>query len=336
MEISSSDIQKVLTDAYKTGHAWNPAYPSLRNLDLAAVEKMNGTERDAKDLVASRQASDINADVLVYAFHSGRKIQYDGDIGPATLALVNIPRCPLPDHPPPVTASFDYGDEELNGAVRSYAEFAEYVGGTGSWPKGCDPDHPNVHSVVTLINAGGASASQKEKLTEVLKYVEACEAEIGQHLRHVVTPNTYSKPNHNIVFGPIPGSVIGFNYFPTPNTCNQTVQGKIDSTFGASAITLANLFTHEYKGHGDGLEHTRGGIMNPSIITINPLSWIGDPHEKTKKRYFGGVPVPTDNPPPPPPPPTGDPKPVSSFTLEGKEYDIYAKGRKLPPIVIEV
>jgi hypothetical protein len=335
MDISSADISKILVDAYQTGHAWNKAYPNLQNIDMAAVLKMDGSESDAKELVASRMASDINADYLVNRFHN-RPIQYDGEIGPATMVLVDIPRCPLPDHPPPPNASFDYGDEDLNGAVRSYQEFAEYVGGTGSWPKGCDPDHPNVHSVVTLINANGASASQRAALTEILGYVERCEAEIGQHLRHIVNPpGSFPKPNHNIVFGPIPGSVIGFNYFPTPNTCNQTVQGKIDSTFGASAITLANLFTHEYKGHGDGLEHTRGGIMNPSIITINPLSWLGDPHEKTKKRYFGGVPVPTDTPPPPPPPP-GPTVPVSSFKLNGKEYDIYEKGGRIPPIVIEV
>jgi hypothetical protein len=334
---SQAEITKVLVDAYKTGHAWNLAYPNLQNLDLAAVEKMDGTEQDARDLVASRQASDLNADYLVNRFHN-RPIQYDGDIGPATLVLVDIPRCPLPDHAPPPHASFDYGDEDLNGAVRSYQEFAEYVGGTGSWPKGCDPDYPNVHSVVTFFDDRNASASQKAVLTEALKYTEACEAEIGQHLRHVRPPATFANPQHHVTFGPIPGSVIGFNYFPTPNQCRQTVQGKIDSTFGASAITLANLLTHEYKGHGDGLQHTRGGIMNPSIITINPLSWIGDPHEKTKKRYFGGVPVPTtDSPPPPPPPPPGSDVVVSRWTDEGRSYETVRKGgTRPPPIVIEV
>lgn len=333
MKPSSAEIQKVLIDAWRTGHAWNPAYPGLRNLDEAAVLKMDGSERDAKDLVASRQASDVNAELLVAAYHAGRAIQYDGEIGPATRALVDLPRCPLPDHPPPPEAAFDYGDPDLNAAVRSQQEFANYVGGSGSWPKGCDPQWPDVHSVVTLINTGGASASQKERLTEVLKLVEECEAEFGQHLRHVVTPNTYASPQHNVVFGPIPGSVIGYNYFPTPNTCRQTVQGKIDSTFGASAITLANLFVHEYKGHGDGLQHTRGGIMNPSIITINPLSWKGDPSESIKRRYFGGAPVPSG--PTDPPPPTG-PKPVlTTFVLRGVKYEIREQGGSTP-VVIEV
>src|SRR5688572_16291738 len=119
MKPSSAEIQKVLLYAWRTGHAWNPACPNLQNLDDAAVLKMDATERDAKDLVASRQASDINADYLVAAFHAGRSIRHDGDIGPATLALVDIPRCAMPDHPPPLHASFDYGDPDLNAAVRS-------------------------------------------------------------------------------------------------------------------------------------------------------------------------------------------------------------------------
>lgn len=337
MDLSTADISKVLIDAYQTGHAWNPAYPNLRNIDMAAVLKMDGSERDAKDMIASRQASDINAAVLVAAFHGHRQIRFDGDIGPATIALVDVARCPMPDHPPPPNASFDYGNEDLNAAVRSQQEFAEYVGGTGSWPKGCDPDFPNIHSVVTFFDDRNASASQKSVLTEALKFTEACEAEFGQHLRHVRPPETYAKPQHAIQFQPIPGSVIGYNYFPTPNTCNQTVQGRIDSTFGASAITLANLLTHEYKGHGDGLQHTRGGIMNPSIITINPLSWKGDPSESIKRRYFGGLPIPSDNPPPPPPPPTpGADVVVSRWTDEGRNYETVRKGGGRPPIVIEV
>jgi hypothetical protein len=110
----------------------------------------------------------------------------------------------------------------------------------------------------------------------------------------------------------IAGSVIGYAYFPTPDTCRQTVQARIDNTFNASLATMAELLTHEYKGHSDGLEHTNGGIMNPSIG--NPTSratWIGDPSFGWKRRYFGGSPLPTGpvDPSPPPPPPNPDPPP---------------------------
>jgi hypothetical protein len=127
--------------------------------------------------------------------------------------------------------------------------------------------------------------------------VEKCEAEIGQSVRHVLDSPPASF-EHDVRFQNIAGGVIGFAYFPDPNRCGQKTTARLDSSFNPSALTFANLCTHEYKGHSDGLEHTRGGIMNPSIITINPLSWKGDNHESTKRKYFGGEPIPTTAPPP--------------------------------------
>jgi hypothetical protein len=216
----------------------------------------------------------------------------------------------MPDFAPPPGASFHDDDPDLQGAVESYQRFAEagYVGGSGSWPKGCDPNAPNVHSVIVGINTSAASSEQKAIIDEVLKMVEETEAEIGQSVRHV-RDGSVSRPQHDVRFQFISGGVIGFAYFPDPNTCNQVVTARIDNSFNARATVLAELLTHEYKGHSDGLEHSRGGIMNPSIgsPTVR-ASWKGDPHESTKTRYFGGVAIPTAPGPtdPPPPPPTGD------------------------------
>lgn len=287
--------KELLVEAYQRGHAWNPANPNLLNVDEGRVKMMDGSESDAKALIASRQASDINFDVLVQAWHK-RLPTFDGDIGPATRALATIPRCAMPDFAPPPTASFHYDNPDLQAAVVSYQQFAEYKGGSGSWPKGCDPEHPQVHSVVVRLNSSAASSHQKNLLKQILDMVELTEAEVGQSVRHVVD-ESYSNPQHDVQFQSIAGSVIGFAYFPTPNTCRQTVQARIDNGFNANAFVLAELLTHEYKGHSDGLEHTRGGIMNPSIGSPSSRSsWKGDPHESTKNRYFGGVPIstPTD------------------------------------------
>lgn len=297
--------QQILVEAYQRGHAWNPAFPSLQNLDLGRVTKMDGSERDAKDLIASRQASDVNMDTLVAAFHAGRQPLFDGDIGPATQALAALPRCAMPDFAPPAGASFHYDYPELQGAVESYQRWAEardyqqvpqpaeYVGGSGSWPKGCDPERPNWHSVRVSMLTSGASTHQKGILAEVLKMVELTEAEVGQSVRHILDGDP-SKAEHDVRFQGIAGSVIGFAYFPTPNSCNQTVTARIDNGFNARAPVLAELLTHEYKGHSDGLQHTRGGIMNPSIGSPTVRStWLNDPHTSTKKRFFGGVAIPT-------------------------------------------
>jgi hypothetical protein len=293
--------------AYRFGHAWNPdpRFANLRNLDEGRVRKMDGSERDAKALIASWQQLDINVSRLVAAFH-GRELEADGDVGPASEAVMRMARCAMPDYAPPPEASFHYDDPELQKAVESYQQFAEeYKGGNGSWPKGCDPNVANYHSVVVRLDSSSASTHQKGILKDVLKMVEDTEAEIGQSVRHVVD-GSYTNPQHDVKFQYIAGGVIGFAYFPTPNTCQQTVTARIDNSFNASTPVLAELLTHEYKGHSDGLEHSRGGIMNPSIG--NPsvrASWKGDPHQQTKFRYFGGVAIPSGpspNPPPVPPP----------------------------------
>ena len=304
IEIPTNSDTDLLVEAFYRGSHWNPAYPNLRNLDLGRVLKMDGSESDAKQLIASRQQSDINIELLVRAFHKGREVQYDGDIGPATRQLAKLQRCPMPDFAPPPEASFDYEDSELNAAVESYQRFAE-ARGSGSWPVGCDPQAPNVHSVVVAIDTSNASSTQKGMMDEVLKMVEQTEAEIGQSVRHVRDGSARS-PQHDVKFQNIPGGVIGFAYFPRPDSCNQTVTARIDNTFNPRATILAELLTHEYKGHSDGLEHTRGGIMNPSIgsPTVR-ASWKGDPHERTKTRYFGGVAIPTSPTPQPQPPGPG-------------------------------
>lgn len=293
--------------ALRFGHHWNPAYPHLAALDEGRVRKMTGSEQDASDLLASYQALDANVARLVAALH-GRELEPDGIAGPATDTTMGFARCALPDYAPPPGASFDYGIEDLNAAVRSYQEWAEaageqYTGGSGSWPKGCDPDRKDVHSVRVSVLSAGASATQKGYLRDALALVEKCEAEMGQAVRHIIDGDP-KQAEHDVRFEYIAGGVIGYNYFPKPNTCQQVVTGRLDNSYNPGVVTFANLCVHEYKGHGDGLQHTNGGIMNPSIVTINPLSWKGDKHESTKRRYFGGVAVPPASPPPTDPPTT--------------------------------
>lgn len=281
---------------YRYGHTFNPEYQELFNADSASIKKMTGKERDAEDMILSFQQSDLNI-AIEYERRFKRVFEPSGQLDPATAAVMEFPRCAMPDFAPPPHARFSTGDKELDEAIASQQIWQEHgpkgagATGSGSWPVGCDPQFPNVHSVVVQMDTSGASTAQKAKLEEILKYVIACEAEIGQHVRVVLDQSVTPRAHHKVTYGPIPGSTIGFAYFPTPNTCNQTVSAKIDSTYNVSAITLANLHTHEWKGHSDGLNHTRGGIMNPSIITYNPLSWLKDNSFPIKKRYFGGEPL---------------------------------------------
>lgn len=325
--VTDIDKKRLLRSLFLTGHFWNLAHPDGLNVDQSNVEKLDLSQRIAQDAVASWQAFDGNFSEFTRLFHH-RSIHADGDVGPATAAMLDVSRCGIPDFAPPPNASFRYDDPGLQSAVESYQRYAEagYVGGSGSWPR-CDPLRQDCHSVVVAIDTSAASSHQKSIMDAVLRNVELTEAEIGQSVRHV-RDGSFSRPHHNVRYENISGSVIGYAYFPTPDTCNQTVQARIDNTFNASVFVLSELLRHEYKGHSDGLGHTNGGIMNPSIGNPTKLaSWKGDPSERTKTRYFGGVAIPNGpvEPPPPPPPPTDPPvdppKPAPRITISGTGLD---------------
>lgn len=317
--------EKLLKSLYNWGMFWDTKYPDLMNVDHNNVTKLDLDHKLAKGAILAWQLSDDNFDALSYLRYLRGIVHGEAaEVGPITnFMLEEVYRCPMPDHPPPENASFDYGDEGLNAAVESYREYANYVGGTGSWPK-CDPERPDVHSTRVNVMTAKASAHQKGILAETLKMVEACEAEMGQAVRHILDGDP-SKAEHDVRFEHIAGSTIGYAYFPQPNTCDQVVKARIDNTFNVNSFVFAELLVHEYKGHSDGQQHTRGGIMNASIgRPTRPPSWKGDPHEKTKKRYYGGVPVPPKDGPTPddpvPVPPVGDYN--GTFIFQNEIYKI--------------
>lgn len=283
--------KEILVEAYTRGHGFNPAYPNLHNLDLDRISKMNGDEQDAKDLVRTLQMSDANYDGLVLSRY-GRSPDFDGEIGEATRELVAIPRCPIPDFPLPVGARFDTGIPELNRAIETQSENAM---GTGSWPS-CDPERPGVNSFRVRIDITRCPASIRSYLDKALQAVVECYAEVGCALRYILAPTGDCEIAKR--FEPLAGGVIGWNEFPSPNTCNQTINGRLDTGYAPSDWRYwANLEAHE-TGHGVGAQHTRGHIMNPSILLVwrdSPkpnISWKGGPSESSMNRWFGGVPVP--------------------------------------------
>jgi hypothetical protein len=293
---------EILVAAYQRGRAWvaDPEFAELRNLDPTAVAKMDGSEHDAKLLVRSLQLSDANYDPLVLAFHQ-RLPEYDGSIGPATRALVDIPRCPLPDATPPPNATFHYEDRDLQKAVESMQAAAAFV---GSYWKGCDAQRPDIHSLVIGIDAKNAPPNWLANKDKILEARRACAAEIGVSVRFVINPKAMEGLQQLQVFKYIAGGVIGYNYFPQSNSCGRISSGSLDTSYDPSDYRLhANLGTHESEGHGFGFNHTRGGVMNPSILLVWPLSWKNDPSWNTAKSYYGGVPITGGEPPPPPPPP---------------------------------
>ena len=312
----------VYVEAYQRGRAWvaDPEFANLHNLDPAAVAKMNGTEADAKLLIRSLQMSDANYTPLVLAFHK-RLPDYDGSIGPATLALLKIPSCPLPDAPPPPNATFHYDDPDLQAAVESMQRAAAEPAITGPYWRGCDSQRPDVHSLVIGIDIKEAPSNFLANQEKILAARIACAAEIGVAVRFVINPTSLTGLQQLQVYRSMGGGgIIGTNYFPQTNSCGRIPNGSMNRSYNPSDWRLhANLGTHESEGHGFGFNHENGGVMNRSILLVWPLTWKGDPAWNQVTRYYPAKPLQPDQPPPPPPPPTGV---LDTFTLAGVKYEI--------------
>lgn len=308
--------QQFIKFLYDTGHFWSHA--NGLNVGLADLDALTLSDQVAKDAVASWQSFDINFSTLAGLFY-GRDINPDGDVGPVTEFMAGLRRCAMPDFAPPENAQFHYDDPDLQGAVESMQRFnAEGFAGSGSFPiPGCDQlrkNRANEHSIVINANVTNASAEVLENWDAITLAIRKWAAEKGLSVRYVKGGPRES--THYFEFAFLPGSTIGINYFPQGSTCNQVVYGKVDSGFRSSVLGHANLWGHEQVGHGIGLNHTRGGYMNPSLIIIDPFTLVGDPTEKTWDRYFDGKPIPLDDvaPPPPPPPPASGPQFIGELT----------------------
>lgn len=296
---------QMLQFAYRYGHQWNPDFPNLANLKKADLAKLTENDRLAKDLVHSWQTFDYNVILQSLYFGHGEP-EAEGKIGPATEMVVAYNRCPLPDFPPPPGATFDTGIPGLNKAITTQQEAAkEFAVGqafVGSYWKGCNPKHPDIHSLRVGYRTSRAPSVWVANRDKILAAQIAAAAEIGISVEYFLdpAPDVEAEMEELIIFEGLAGSVIGWNEFPPSNSCAR-IDGRLDSGYNPSNwLTHANLGVHEHIGHGIGLNHTRGGIMNPSIITIDPLTYKGDPAWSQITRYYPAVPLPTQPPTNPP------------------------------------
>lgn len=83
------------------------------------------------------------------------------------------------------------------------------------------------------------------------------------------------------------------------------------------------LWIHEGLGHGVGLHHRPGGIMNPSMLR-RPITWRGDPSEGDMRKLYGGEPLVPNEPPDTPDLPTPDePRVVARFAADsGQKFSV--------------
>ena len=292
--------QTLIQFLWDTGHFWNGNYPDVLNVNESDLPTLSLSDTAVQQAVQSYQTSDANMNILARLIHN-RALVADGDVGPATRALAGVPRCPLPDRPPPPNATFHYADPDVQRAVESMQQRAT---GSGSFPAGCYGTQ-GVHEVKISYDDSRANSKQREWLPEIKTRSHAAVAAVGVRLIEVPV----GQANIAVSFRPLGGSTIGLAEFNS-GQCGSRVFCYLNPNYSPNIDQVLVLLLHE-NGHNWNLDHRSGNIMNPSILSVKP-AWIErdasgrvtyqDNSYPTLKKYFGGDPL---DPPAPPGPPIG-------------------------------
>lgn len=281
--------QEIIKWLWDYGHFRNPSYPESHNVALVDLPKLTLSDNAVKFAVQSIQSLDANYAALGL-FKNNRAAVVDGDVGPITRSLLDLPRCACPD----------YATEEATGQ--------------GSWPvPGCNVDDPNratIHSVRFRVDYSNAPSSVQAMIADVMRMSALTAAEVGLRVDYTDIDGSEwpeDKQELYIAWESIAGSVIGYFNILSRSTCQQRLTGRMDKNYTPSAYMLSILLTHEALGHGVGFEHHTGGIMNPSIMNVpagahGAPTWKGDSAEHHAIEWFGGqsTPWPLVMTPPPP------------------------------------
>lgn len=270
---------------WRYGHFRNPAeeFEASWNVTQDDLGRLSLYDEEFKLAVRSFQQLDVNCDVECLRHHH-RSLNPDGLIGSATRDVMLYPRCGTPDH----------GDSTQRRAGR--------LVGAGNWAR-CH-DVGNFHSAsVEITNAHPTHVA--ENWEQIRENVIRAYADVGL-LFHFD-----GREPVNIQFSYVGQSDgwIGLAIVSNDSTCrSRAIWCRYLSRYTGGATNTdiitqwTSLIKHEL-GHNCGMGHTRGGVMNPSVIRGLPVLFgRSDPARQLLINRFGGEPVPRDDPPDPDPP----------------------------------
>lgn len=296
--ILSLNDEHFIRRLHAVGHFRNPLLVNETwDVSAADLPKLKITDKPVQFATASYQdflSPEFN--YLCLKIH-GRVGQVDGSVGPATRALLGLSRCEVPDF------KEAYNPDQIVGEAT----------GSGNW-KGCH-GVGDFHCAVCQINDSGMSSHYKAVWADVLRVTQVCDAAKGllwrfvdRNGKDVLTGDNLSGEHVDTQLSLVSQSSgwIGLAILGRGIQCSrQTIWLRLLSTYGASYAPtqrtwqIAELLVHELT-HNKGYDHTRGGIMNPSIATVrNPPTWDGDPLDDAHDTAYGGkaAPIPGSGPP---------------------------------------
>ena len=217
--------------------------------------------------------------------------------------LFETPRCGCPDPQGPI---------DSDGVPESSLELL----GSGSWPHDCHT--PGIHEVRIKIDYSRMPSFLEPIIGEILDLVKSAYLTMGMTLSFVES----GPVNIDFSFERLRGSTIGLARVPNNPGCSSRIWCKYDPGYQPSDLInqWARLIAHEL-GHNMGLHHTRGGVMNSSILSgvFDANEWVGDPSERFFKAWFGGHEQPQ-------PPPSQE----ISFAMVKAGDSFYMSGGDLP------
>jgi hypothetical protein len=328
--------QQALDRAFLAGHFFSP--------DALQIDQVTTLE-DARKLsvyspvavAALRSMSMLEAGVYTEAVElaHNRQPDFDGIMGPAMTALVQTPRCSVPDFAPPPGTNFAFGDSQIDAVARQMQEDKILQAtGRGNWAH-CH-DVGDYHAAVVRVQTQGVPSFLRPVFKEVLTEVRRAYAAIGlrfdfidENRKNILTGES-AGPQVNIEMSFVSSSSgwIGLAILGNGQGCASNIWCRYLATYrgGSSPAAIKNqwitLIKHEL-GHNCGLDHTNGGVMNPYIIASLPFGWVpSDPSTSRLKNWYGGKPVPLDEPEPPKPPTPPTPEPDD---LEKRVEDLERK-----------
>lgn len=197
--------------------------------------------------------------------HHSQPARCDGQLGPATMEVMKLPRCGCPDYGPDVQPAL----------------------GKGSWA-GCH-GVGEFHAATVNIKIAGMPGFLEPYWHEIWTRATAAYADIGLS----VTATQDDHANIQMSFVARSRGWIGLAVVGQNESCSSQIWAKFLATYKPQDIVneWSTLVMHEL-GHNAGLQHTRGGVMAPTIVRGLPASWKGDPSRSVLARYYGGEPIP--------------------------------------------
>ena len=257
--------QQLIQILYDTGHFENPENPT----GVLENELQFLTINDEPVKIAVRSYQNFFNDQY-HTLTSGIGIA-DGELNPATVKLLELPRCSVSDF------------------VSS---------GVGSWPKNCNGTG---HAITVRVSKAGMPSFLSSSFEQAWDLCAASYDNMGLRL---IREDTNDNANILMSFERLRGSTIGLAIVGRNQTCRTSIWAKFSPTYNPKdrINQWARLLSHEL-GHNMGMGHSRGGIMNPSIVSgpYTGTQWRGDPNESILRRYFGGIPNTPPTPEPEPP-----------------------------------